>query len=124
MKYLLIVKGDTNDADYITSQNMLDEEEYQRLLPILQKVAAVLEQPITHQTRHGLQHHDWPNGDTLREDLGEVGPRELHVGPGKLTREEYENFDEYVPYGENGIHTLTSITVHQVVDTQQLYPAK
>lgn len=119
IKYQVLVIGDTNDGDYVTQETILTDEAYDQLLPLLYKVAGILRQPIKHQTKHGPQLHNWPNGETLRDDLGELAPNDLYKD--LLTEEEYETFDELVPYGEYGIHTITHIVCNHIAEQEFIY---
>ncbi len=108
MRNLLIITGDTNDADYISSEHWLSPEELETQLPLLQKVGTLL------ANRSG---HNWGTSEFARD---KETPTALYVETGLLTEEEYEEFDELVPYGEHGIHTISSIVLHKVVSTINL----
>jgi len=102
MKNLLIIKGDTNDGDYIHRITFIDEEE----LKLIVKVAGLIKEEDN--GKH------WPtgeqsNGTEIDEMYGD-----------KLTGEELDKFEGYVPRGEYGIHTIESIEVHRVVETNKL----
>lgn len=88
--YELSITADTNDADYVTSTNEISEEGIEALLPIIEMVK-----------KH--KHYNWLVGDNHRS--GE-GPMDIYP---ELSGEAFEWFNDYVPYGEYGIHTITDI---------------
>lgn len=47
-------------------------------------------------------------------------PYEIYVDSGKLTEEEFYFFDEMVPYGEHGVHTIESIELLIVAEERSL----
>ena len=61
--------------------------------------------------------YNWPTSEYCRE---EEDPHTLYVDSGLITEEQYEIFDEFVPHGEFGIHTIASITLFEVVGVKDL----
>lgn len=112
-KMLLIVEADTNDADYITRITEVDLKIVEALTPVFDAIKAF--QPYAISTENnGAWTHDsnWPIGDCRRVDLGEKSPAEIYG----LDDETVEFFEEFVPFGEYGIHTITSVRVLVVTD--------
>lgn len=94
MKRVLIIKADTNDGDYITSEHeikgwLLDK------LDSLTKIASAI--------KDCSNHYNWPYGQC------EGNPRAIYAGI--LTDDEIDFFNDLVPYGEWGIHTIESIRI-------------
>lgn len=103
MKKLLVITGDYNDADYIRSVHLLDPDEIYdaELLSVLPKVSNAL--------KDCKDRYNWPNSEYCK-----LSVRELYDGI--LTIEDIEIFQEYVPYGEYGIHRIESINVYDIND--------
>ena len=94
-KTILWIKADTNDADYITSERSVTDSD----LEVIRKVCKVI--------KENSGPHD------IKWETGEIGnPYDTW---GKLLTElEIEIFDNYVPYGEYGIHTIEAVELHKV----------
>lgn len=103
MKNLLVIVGDTNDADYITETHLLDPDEIYdaELLSLLPKVSKAL--------KDCKDRHNWPDSE-----YSKIFVRELYNGI--LTDEDIDIFQEYAPHGEYGIHTIKSIDVYDIND--------
>ena len=112
MKYEIIITADTNDADYVTGIHTINEKELNKIKSIAKKI-----KNFKPYKNGGYTHcHNWANGDALREDMGEKHPMDLY----DLDEETYEWFEEYLPYGEYGIHTIDSITVAPYIKKEEL----
>lgn len=112
MARTICVKADTNDADYIHNIQLLDEAD---LPTILKVVAAIKEFDATHQ--RGTGDYNWY---ARYEHYGRKrsGPREVYEEV--LTEEEIEIFEEYIPYGEDGIHTIESVEIYEIINKEKL----
>ena len=94
-KTILWIKADTNDADYITSENSVNEGD----LEVIRKVCKVIKE------NSGLHSIKW--------ETGEIG--NPHETWGKLLTDfEIEIFDDYIPYGEYGIHTVEAVELRKI----------
>lgn len=60
--------------------------------------------------------HNFPNGECLREDLGEKTPLELY----DFTMEEQCVLEEILPYCEYGFHTIKSIKILNISKEKNL----
>ncbi len=108
----LVVRGDSNDADFVTQITPITEEELKKFQPLIAAIKKFKKyKGMTDPTKHsGAPHeysHDsnWPRGEYgCRQDLGEKTITELY---GELA----EEFDEnYVPNGgENAGYSLHDI---------------
>lgn len=112
-KYLYIT-ADSNDGDYVSQINKIDEDDLKSLLPLFEAI-----KNFKPYSAKGFTHrHNWPHGDgeyIPREDLGEKPLYELYEGV--LTSEQIDFFNEdYCPYGENGVHTIKDIRVLTVIE--------
>jgi hypothetical protein len=120
MKYEVIIKADTNDGDYVTSMETVGDAE----LKLIREVCKAIKdfQPYTTEGcnidwRDWTHSHNWPEGECLREDLGEKSPSEIYS---QCSQEALDLFRELIPYGEYGIHTIESVTVSPVVAREKL----
>jgi hypothetical protein len=104
IKTVLYIKADTNDADYITSENKILEGD----LDTIRKVAAAI--------KECKEHHNW----VMREFCGEQeSPHEVYKDI--LTEEEIEVFNGYTPYGEYGIHSIKEIQIREIKILEDLF---
>lgn len=110
MRYLLIIQGDTNDADYITGETWLTEEKYLEVHPMLQRVARAIK-----NAKHTHRGNNWGRSEySDRSDRPEV------LYEGVLSAEDIAAFDNYVPRGEYGVHSIESVSIHRVVHSVDL----
>lgn len=104
-KYLLIIKADTNDADYVEETHEINEEDnfdFERLKKI---VGIVKEQ----------KGHNWGIGEYCNNDeMPSV------VYKDKLTKDEIEWFNDLAPHGGYGIHTIKSIKLYEITSKEEL----
>lgn len=101
MKKYIIVEGDTNDADYIRERTLITDKELKELKPIIKAIKSC------------KKDHNWSN-EYSNESVEEIYK-------GMLTEDQLELFEDYVPHGEYGVHTITSIIlIHVVKETELL----
>ena len=104
MKYEIIIRADTNDADYVTSINTISEEDLNTIKPLIEAIKNFKPYKRSEWTHS----HNFPYSEYTREDLGEKPARELY---NEFSSEVFGMFEDIVPYGEYGIHTIESITI-------------
>lgn len=85
----LVIKADTNDADYVYSSEVLDNDGLKRALALFGKI----------KEKYGRHFNNWENGD-----IGD--PRILYP---EWPEEDIEFIEDLVPHGEYGIHTIESV---------------
>ena len=113
MKKYIVITADMNDGDYTTEISLIkDIEEWitkEEIEQLFTKLGNVLKE---HSPKHG---HNWPTYDGSKET-----PYTLYSG--YLTEEEIETIQElgYIPYGEDGIHTIKSIEILTVIEKLKL----
>lgn len=112
MKYI-IVTADTNDADYINNKSPITDEQIAQLMPLIEAIKNF--KPYKGKY---MCNHNWTVGDCFRGDLGEKTPEELYEGV--VSEEVFEMFNELLPWGEYGIHTIKMIEVIEVVSEIRL----
>ena len=93
-KFRIIIKADSNDADYITGDNSINERE----LEVVKRVSSKL---ITNG-------HNWVTSEYSSEENPFILYKDV------LSKEDIEIFDDLVPYGEFGIHTILKIEVFPI----------
>ncbi len=98
-KKILIVAADYNDGDYVTKESPIMDKELSKLKAILKKV-------------------EKDKYNKIRWETGYVG--NLEDQHKELTEEEKEYLDDYCPHGENGIHTIASIRVLEILSDKEL----
>lgn len=114
--YEIIVKADTNDADYITEMTEITQEELDLIRPLVEAIRRFKPYTVELDGRSRRFHHNYPNSEYSAWDLGEKSPRELYDFP----EEVHQTFEELVPYGEYGTHTIESVTVRPIVGCEVL----
>ena len=112
MKYEEItIIADTNDGDYVTQISTINKEDLAIIKPLIAAIKRFKPYKVKRKDHMGkftwTHHHNYPNSEYIRGDLGEKSPRELY----NFSEKVFELFEEYVPYGEHGIHTIESITI-------------
>jgi hypothetical protein len=98
-EYLIVIKGDTNDADYISETNTIDSEYLEDIKPVIAAIKA-----------HKGQ-HNWPTHDYVNES-----PQDLYP---QLTEQQISYFRDLAPRGENGIHSIESVHVYELAGKVQ-----
>jgi len=86
MKKYIIIKADTNDGDYITKKSKITDEQIELIKPIIKEIKK--------------QHNEYrilDCGNTAEKFYGSLP--------------NFDFFDNLVPHGEYGVHTIESIEV-------------
>jgi hypothetical protein len=104
MKKYLLVQADENDADYLTERNLVTDKQIEKIKPIV----AVLNK----------KGYNWGTSEYVDE---EDTPEALYVKTGLLTEEQVEFFNEFVPYGSHGVHTIESVSILVVQEEITLF---
>jgi len=111
MKYEIRIIADTNDADYVTGINTIDE----KTLEIIKPVIRAIKDFKPYENKGHSHSHNFPSGEFVRDDLGEKSAEELY---GDLKG--FEDFLDYCPCGEHGIHTVERVEVYPVPKKERL----
>jgi len=111
MKKYLIIKADTNDADYITSQNEVTDEDLELIFPVIKAI-----EDYNNDKSIKRQKYNFWNVESNRNP----DPYQLYVETGKCKQEEMDAFMEYCPTSEYGIHIIESIELLEVVKETKL----
>ncbi len=112
------ITADTNDADYVTEISSISDGDLNKIKPLI----AAIKNFKPYKTRvDGLDwshSHNYPWGEHLpREDLGEKYPREIYKG---FDEEVFQIFEDLIPHGEYGIHTIESIEIAPQIKWEKL----
>ena len=104
------IVADTNDADYVTQISSISDNKLQEFKSLIGAIKNF--KPYTTNRASGLawmHSHNFPNSEYApRTDLGELSVSELYS---EFKEELIEEFKNYVPTGEYGIHSIVSIDV-------------
>ncbi len=120
MKYYINIEADTNDGDYIQKLSEINEETLELIKPVIQAIENF--EPYNGieasymSSGYWVHDHNYPNGEYRRDDLGEKSSYELY---GHI--QGFDTFDELVPYGGNGIHSITEIVLLEVNNVEKLF---
>jgi len=111
-----IISVDTNDGDI--ESHCIEVSEEQAL--VLGRVAAAIKtfEPYEVET-HGFKkkhEHNFPTGECLRTDMGEVSAYNYYTEKNKIIiPEDFLAFVGLLPYTEFGFHTVTEIRILAVI---------
>jgi hypothetical protein len=112
---LLLVEVDSNDGDYETNEFAIKEKELERVRPVIEAIAKFKPYKVKNRGIEWPHSRNYPYGDCHRDDLGEKSAEELY---GHIKG--FEEFNEMVPQGEYGIHTITRCELREVVLKEKL----
>lgn len=104
--WAIAIKGDTNDGDYVMEISKINEKTLKKIKPLIDAIKKFKPYKVKVDGMSWTHRNNWASGEVLREDLGEKDPRELYSG---FDDETHETFEELLPFGERGIHTIEEI---------------
>jgi hypothetical protein len=107
----VIIKGDTNDADYVTSENELDDLTEAMVRRVAAAIKLFGEEMKAKGRKYGVA--NWPTSE-----YADGSPKQLYEG--KLDEDDIEWFDDMAPHGEQGIHTVESIRIVVITEDEDL----
>jgi len=106
MKYI-IIKADTNDADYVTEVSLITDGQIEKIRPVVEAIKAFV--PLE---KH---RHNWPTGETAyKHSVPEI------IYQDKLGKHLINLFNDFVPEGDPnypGIHTIESVKIVELIET-------
>lgn len=106
--YILIIRADTNDGDYITDYQIADQEK----LDLIIKIAKQL-MNAKRNSAHGEDSFSWPTSEYARFTPLELYGDEINV-------DYLDLIDWMVPFGEFGVHTVESIRYFELASEETL----
>lgn len=105
----VIIRCDYNDADFVSEENDITLQEWERLLSILLKMKRV-------RKRY------WPGG--VQCELGEFSSEDARDKyKDTITEADFEFLETFLPYHENGIHSINEVTLREVKEISSLKEA-
>jgi hypothetical protein len=119
MKLQVEITGDTNDGDLVCEITEIDEKD----IPLLKEMKNAIDafEEYTGKSKSGSERrhsHNFPIGECLRCDLGELSAEAYYLDSGKVSEAAFNLFENIVPYGEYGLHSITSIEVKRVEEVK------
>jgi hypothetical protein len=111
----IIIKADTNDADYITEQRVITDEQLELIKPVVEAIKEFQPTMVRKYSIDWNHCHNYPKGENCRTDLGEKSAEEMY---GKI--EGFKLFDSFCPRDEYGIHTIESVDVIEIANEIKL----
>ena len=94
MIYEIVITADTNDGDYVTKTSDITSEGLKRFTPLISEIAK------------RVNNHNWVTSE-YGDD--EDKPENMYSQFAELV----EEFGEFVPHGEDGVHTIESIVYYE-----------
>ena len=94
MIYEIVITADTNDGDYVTKISDITSEDLKRFTPLISEIAK------------RVNNHNWVTSE-YGDD--EDRPENMYSQFAELV----EEFREFVPHGEDGVHTIESIVYYE-----------
>jgi hypothetical protein len=111
----ILVKGDTNDADYVTEITDIDQEELESIRPIVKAI-----QDCKSEYNWECDHYDSPKLEELYPQFVESW-KETEYGKYPVFTGAFELFRGCCPSGGDlGIHSIESVTVYHVTKEEDL----
>lgn len=116
-KMSLIVTADENDADYVTKETDINQEDINRFRPLIKKIienekmkgwsrskdARNEDNTLKEEAKPWFNFCNWPTQDCVRD-------KDIYEIYSDFDRDLVEQFDErFVPWREYGVHTIKSI---------------
>lgn len=105
-KLEMVIKADPNDADYIYRTSDISEEDLKRFAPIFKAIKKRTKE-IEEGGGSGRGIYNWPEHERAREE-NTLQDIYKDIDPDLL-----EEFRDYVPSDEYGVHTIESIFVYE-----------
>lgn len=113
--YRLIITADENDGDTVVTTHEIDENKLNAIKPMVDAIKNFKPYKANDGRINWTHSHNYPTGECARRDMGEKDARELygHV-------EGFDAFNNMVPYGQYGIHTIYGVDAIEITQTIQL----
>jgi len=97
MDKIVVIKGDYNDADYVTEISYIRDEKTEELMSRFIEGLLCFVSP---------SYYNWFGSDYTSENT-EVRKAWLEI----FTEEELDTIAGYCPYHENGVHSIESVAI-------------
>lgn len=109
MKKYIVIKIDTNDADYIESVSEIDDDLLNEFRPLI----AEIKQFKPHKIDGKRINYNWVSGEMA----------DYHHCPNygaTFSDELVDMFSNFIPYSEHGCHSIKSIRILEVINEEKL----
>jgi hypothetical protein len=97
---ILLVEGDTNDGDFIYQQTDITKFSEKKLNDIRRIFKIISE---------CKESNNWDTGE-----FGDLTPEDMYKD--KLSKKDFDMMEDIIPWGEHGIHTITSVEILDMVE--------
>jgi len=110
MKKFIVIQADCNDADYLMEKSEITDQQIEEVIkPVivaLEKRKAAYEEldKIDSKRAWNELHHNWETSE-----YGDTPPQKMYEG--ELSEDQIDAFQEFVPWGEYGVHTIYRIEI-------------
>lgn len=113
----LYITADFNDGDYGNGLVIIDEEAFNKFLPLIKAINA-FEPYVRHSRFGGVDYNNW---ESLRTDLGELSVEEKYPNINKELIEEFR--DVFISEIPTGIYCCEPHTIVSLIDvlTDEVY---
>jgi len=114
----IMIKVDTNDADYAIAINEIEEEDLDKIKPLIAAIKEFKPYEGVIEGSEMIFHHDhnYPEGDCVRADLGGKSARELY----DFHDEVFDIFEEFCPMCEYGFARIVAIEIWPIQNKTKL----
>ena len=109
----ITITVDTDDADYVTSSNIISQEDLSLIMPLIESIKQFTPYRSDNHGCMWTHHNNFPYGRCRREDLGEISVRQYYYD---ISDDVVDEFIKLCPYTEYGFHTIHSITISPLVE--------
>lgn len=112
-KLYLEITADSRDSDYVTSRNEISTDLIMKFMPLIEAI----------KKQKG---HNWNTSDYRGyENDPSIMYKEFMIKDSSKSEYECDNdlvtiFGQFVPFGENGVHTIKNINLIEVVKEERL----
>lgn len=113
MKTYVVITGDTNDGDYITSRHEVTEKE----LELVKEVAQAIKDYMNDKTIK-QQKWNWWAMESNRHNR--PTPKQLYLDTKKVSKKAFDFFYDLTPSCESGIHSIDGIEVLIVAEEYKI----
>lgn len=136
MKKYILIKADTNDADYITKKTEISDAQIEKIKPIIEAIKNFKPYEAEYEryeyvgnrpngelktvTKKWKHHNNFAWGEFTRDDLGELSAEKYYTERADISKHIFNLFESFVPYGEHGVHTINSIEILTVQNEEKL----
>jgi len=110
-----IISVDTNDGDTVSHTVEITEQQALMLGRVANAIKEFEPYKVESQGMEWKHENNFPTGELLRRDLGQLPPEEYYVETNKISPEDFKAFLDLVPYCEYGFHTVEEIRILAVI---------